>query len=487
MDHIQEALNKINQKLAHPNFLKRLTPSQLPSQAASEGSITPPLDSASRRDSAAGAKRPPLNASSSTARIDNPRDNFTDIDEPQTAHFPFSSDQLSPDLDVAKLNLDEVTFDSPSTYLSKDQPEELGVTFADMAANFQTFHHDHQDLVLAVDFSFTGNRMVTASADHRLKVWDRKDGGENWAIIDTWRAHDAEVTDVKWNGPFTGEIIGSVGEDSRFRLWLEDPTETPCSGKRFKLLYSHMSETKIPYMALDFKNIMAETYLALISRDGYLSVYEPTDHQTMTEWQSIHQNYVCATPSRQDESSFRVSWHHEKLPSWNAVMAGVDRRSLSLAVAAMNVVKVFRTDSERRFYMAIELKGAKQLIRDVSWANGAMRGYDLIASASKDGYIRIYEVHTPRSKTNTRYPQVQPLLEAERERSAHKPSASQNIFGKTKKPTSGIGAGLAGRRESETVGHDDKGAVKVRHTLGQTFEFNARHGAVWRLAFSALG
>lgn len=66
-----------------------------------------------------------------------------------------------------------------------------------MASNrgFQTFAHGHQDLVLAVDFNFYGTRMVTASSDHKLKVWDRKD--ENWILIDTWRAHDAEVVDVR--------------------------------------------------------------------------------------------------------------------------------------------------------------------------------------------------------------------------------------------------------------------------------------------------
>lgn len=64
-----------------------------------------------------------------------------------------------------------------------------------MAASFSTFQHGHQDLVLAVDFNLYGDRMVTASSDHRLKVWDKKD--ENWILTDTWRAHDAEIVDVR--------------------------------------------------------------------------------------------------------------------------------------------------------------------------------------------------------------------------------------------------------------------------------------------------
>lgn len=63
-----------------------------------------------------------------------------------------------------------------------------------MDTEFRRFDHGHQDLVLAVDYNFYGTRMVTASSDHRLKVWDRKD--DSWTLTDVWRAHDAEVTDV---------------------------------------------------------------------------------------------------------------------------------------------------------------------------------------------------------------------------------------------------------------------------------------------------
>jgi len=59
----------------------------------------------------------------------------------------------------------------------------------------QTFNHGHHDLVLAADYNFYGNRLVTAAADHRLKVWDKT--GDDWKLIDSWKAHDAEITDVR--------------------------------------------------------------------------------------------------------------------------------------------------------------------------------------------------------------------------------------------------------------------------------------------------
>lgn len=64
----------------------------------------------------------------------------------------------------------------------------------DMSAGFSDFDSGHRDLVTVTKFNFYGNRIVTASSDHRMKVWDQKDG--EWQLTDTWRAHDAEIRDV---------------------------------------------------------------------------------------------------------------------------------------------------------------------------------------------------------------------------------------------------------------------------------------------------
>lgn len=399
---------------------------------------------------------------------------------------------------------------------------------------FHRFNHGHQDLVLAIDYNLYGTRMVTASSDHRLQVWDRKDDG--WSVTDAWTAHAAEVSDVsyalilpipiylrlqptdsnvtvyclrtfflflfsvllstpflsydmtflagvtlnpvrqvKWNGPYVGEILASIGEDGLLRIWQEDVLEAPRSGKRFKRIYQQPSASKVPYMSLDFKNIGNETYLALISRDGQLTVCEPVDHDNLAEWQIMWQDYLCKTPTRTEETGFRVCWHHEKLPAWPAVLAGLDRKSLSLAVSVMDTVKVFRTDRDRKFYTAAELTGAKGLIRDVAWANGSMRGYDVIATASKDGFIRIYELHTPGAKdlptTNLDTPDM--------------PATKASSTGQ-RTARSGIGAGLTsgsrgGRNDEEYA------PGKVVHDVRLVAELQAHNGAAWRVAFSQMG
>lgn len=79
------------------------------------------------------------------------------------------------------------------------------VEYSEMADGFADLDSGHRELVTVTKFNFYGNRLVTASSDHRMKVWDQKDG--QWNLTDTWRAHDAEVRDVR-SEQSSGYVIG---------------------------------------------------------------------------------------------------------------------------------------------------------------------------------------------------------------------------------------------------------------------------------------
>lgn len=337
---------------------------------------------------------------------------------------------------------------------------------------FQRFSHGHQDLLLAVSYNFYGTRMASASADHKVKVWDRNDKSGQWVVIDVWTAHDAEVTDVVWNGPFVGEHLVTVGEDGLMRVWQEDVNEAHNSGRRFKRIFEKKTATGVPYVCLDLKNIGTETYLAAITRDGYLTVCEPEDHDDLSDWRIMWADYLVKTPSRTEETAFRLSWHKEKIPAWPAVIAGLDRKSLSLAVAVGTSVKVFRTDKDRKFYTAATLEGAKDLVRDVDWANGSMRGFDAIATASKDGFVRIYELHTVPHP-----PSLSGSTSGDNSSSAPSPM--------TRPQRSGIGAGLAGGvRGSRDESAGAPGAVKQETKL--VAELDAQSQTPWRVSWAPM-
>lgn len=348
-----------------------------------------------------------------------------------------------------------------------------------MASNntFHRFSPGHTDLILSLSYNFYGTRLATASADHRVKVWDRSDSAGTWSISDTWTAHDAEVTDISWNGPFVGTHIATIGEDGLLKVWMEDVNEAPNSGRRWRRIFERVTGTGMPFMSVEFKAVGMETYLAVATRDGYLEILEPEEQADLSSWRVLWAEQMGKGPApRTEETGFRVSWHKEKLPAWPLALAGLDRKALSLAVAVGKEVRVYRTDRERRFYVAAVLEGAKGLVRDVSWANGSMRGFDVIATASKDGFVRVYEVHTLG---------VGALSTSSTAMSTGPTSTTvAPISGKNAR--SGIGAGLAGssrgRRDDSTTA---AGAIKQEVKLVADLEAHA--GAPWRVQWSQMG
>lgn len=180
-DPIKAGLDAVNLRLCRPTFLHNLTASRLPSQAASEASASPGPDRLS-------FSAPEAHKDHGELKVPDASHPFSDLDKLDaalvlTVDWPDNStpQQLNHRV-CAQL---EASFLRAHRAFSKMQATDRG---------FQTFAHGHQDLVLAVDYNYYGTRMVTASSDHRLKVWDRKD--DNWTIVDSWRAHDAEIVDV---------------------------------------------------------------------------------------------------------------------------------------------------------------------------------------------------------------------------------------------------------------------------------------------------
>ncbi|KAL1992115.1 hypothetical protein VTN49DRAFT_4147 [Thermomyces lanuginosus] len=341
-----------------------------------------------------------------------------------------------------------------------------------MGTGFTDFDAGHRDLVTVTKFNFYGNRIVTASSDHRLKVWDLKDG--EWQLLDTWRAHDAEVRDAAWNGPFTGQHIGSVGEDMRLKIWQEDVTQPPHSGRRFRSIYRLMAPHRVPFVSLDFRNVDLDTWLALITRDGYLMVMEPVISDSLNDWQTVDQFRVCPAPQRGEETSFRVQFHHDPVDVTHSLLPDWDRKSLSLVVAAMDTVKIYRTDSNRRFYHAIELTGHGGLVRDVSWANGSVRGFDLIASGCKDGFIRIFEVYTTLSETAASH-------RSERQQT------SESLTANRATAQSGIGSALANRAPISVSHRVPSADTQFKHEFREVACIDSRHLDVWQVEFSYAG
>ena len=61
----------------------------------------------------------------------------------------------------------------------------------------EEFEPGHQDRVIVVHINFDGTRILTASIDHRVKVWNRDTSSGEKTLVDTFTAHDADIRDVR--------------------------------------------------------------------------------------------------------------------------------------------------------------------------------------------------------------------------------------------------------------------------------------------------
>lgn len=195
-----------------------------------------------------------------------------------------------------------------------------------------------------------------------------------------------------------------------FRLWAEDPSAAPgrrfCAGRSISGRPAFDTRSsRAPYRSFSMKHNdeTKHTYLALLATDGRLTVYENEQPESMTEFTSIDEFSVCSKPARGEEVSFKVRFDPNPEPCYTALRAGVPTDALGIVVAGMDMVKVYRSreiivasygvdQGSKEFYLAAEILGHRGLVRDVAWAPGNVRGYDLIATACQDGYARVFQL-----------------------------------------------------------------------------------------------
>jgi nucleoporin SEH1 len=207
-------------------------------------------------------------------------------------------------------------------------------------------------------------------------------------------------------------------------------------------------------------------------------------------------------PARGEETSFRVRFDPNPEVCYTALRAGVPTDALGLVVAAMDRVLVYRTrdtvtsqmgiaTSVREFYLAAELPGHRGLVRDVAWAPGNIRGYDVIATACQDGYVRVFRLETPTDPSyESREAHGKGWSSSVLKKHAKRPSADEDAKGMLSDGTahsrSAIKEGLdrsrtnVDRRSGGQPGH-------VRHIVKEISKLDSHRTPVWRVGFDDDG
>lgn len=247
------------------------------------------------------------------------------------------------------------------------------------------------------------------------------------------------------------------------------------------------------------------TYLALLAADGRLTVYENDQPENLSEYTSIDEFAICARPSRGEEVAFRVRFDPNPDPCYTALRAGVTSDSLGLVVAGMDSVKIYRSrdivgasygvaHAQKEFYLAVDVSGHRGLVRDVAWAPGNIRGYDVIATACQDGYARVFRVETPYSSDDGKSWSAADLLKPAAAQAAQEGSPAKDEAPSHEKPRrdshaqhpSTLSASLA-KSGANGERHWTGQAGQVRHTVREISKLDGHHTPVWRVGFDDDG
>ena len=203
-------------------------------------------------------------------------------------------------------------------------------------------------------------------------------------------------------------------------------------------------------------------------------------------------------------------------PCYTALRAGVPVGSLGLVVAGMDTVKVYRSrdilttsygvqSTSKEFYLAVEITGHRGLVRDIAWAPGNIRGYDIIATACQDGYARVFRIDTPYSESDGKSWSAVSLLKSDpappaSQKDSHssstttvkeEPSASSGRRNSEKHvaqptPSSTLSASLAksgANAERHWAGQPDQ----VKHEHREISKLESHRTPIWRVGFDDDG
>jgi len=243
------------------------------------------------------------------------------------------------------------------------------------------------------------------------------------------------------------------------------PTNSAGTPYRWKRQFQMTSDARAAIHGIAFPPTLASTSststglkLALISADGTVHIYECREPQDLTHWIAIDIIHVLpSAPPRESEVSFCIAFCPSR---WGGEQ---------LVVGAMDTVRVYRHNAAGKFRATEELPGHRALVRDVSWAVSMGRSYHLIATACKDGHVRIFKL-TSRDA---------PL----------KPAASKGTATPTTASRRKGGAGLSQGLGSETAPQEpaEDHEVGERWKVEQVADFGDHRSEVWKVAWNATG
>lgn len=258
----------------------------------------------------------------------------------------------------------------------------------------------HREPLHAAKLDHDGKRLATASADHRVRVWDVKPNVHCFPV--ELHGHQGAVWDVAWSHPRFGPVLASAGEDNRVLVWHQLEGDW-CQ------VYSH----EVPGLAIAVQFCPWEygLQLAVACCDGQVFVLSRRNDRRGDEG--------TGTTDSEAEESVNSFWREEKFRAheggtfavcWapavsSTVQTSSDSPVCRLALAPRRIVtggadkqvRIWRHDIQTDAWVDqyhFPSGEHSDWVRDVAWRPNVGIPENIIASCAEDGTVRIWRQAT---------------------------------------------------------------------------------------------
>jgi len=249
----------------------------------------------------------------------------------------------------------------------------------------------HTKTVRAIAWAPSGKTLATASFDSNIGIWeqeDEEDGEGNWECMSLLEGHETECKSVAYSN--TGTLLASCSRDKTVWIWEVHPdTDFECMG----VLMEHTQDVKCVAWH------PTQEILASASYDDTIKLYldDPSD------------DWFCATTlSGHGSTVWTLAWE----PVQGRYLAsGSDDSTIRIWKVTGGVLSDVKTEC-----VAVLTGHGKSSVQSISWSKGEKFIVDqdsgdnmlgLLASASSDGTVVVWELKESRESPSDAKPKFQ--------------------------------------------------------------------------------
>jgi protein transport protein SEC13 len=260
-----------------------------------------------------------------------------------------------------------------------------------LVTSLTSFDSGHEELIHDAQLDYYGKRLATASSDKTIRIFELQ--GDKQNLLALIKGHDGPVWSLSWAHPKWGCILASASYDGRIIIWKELQ-----QGQFNKIFEFFRADTSIN--SVQFAPHTFGLQLAAALSDGSIAVFtRRNDNNSANQWSEQiffgHKGGCNAISWGPDMKTGAILANAQQLSQQNPQQNKFEKQFVSGGCDGK--VKIWKLDENSGQWGEL----AQQLlpdenyhtdwVRDVAWAPSIGLPSNIIASASEDKTVIIWQ------------------------------------------------------------------------------------------------